>query len=136
MLAADVKTVFLVEDNADHADIVEGMLEEALPAAHVEWVDHGTRAFERLEHLARSDSAVLPDLVLLDLKLPGYGGFEVLRRCRDHAQLKGLKIVMLTSSDAPEDRIAAAAAGADDYLIKSSPISGLGDRLLHAVEAL
>lgn len=133
MLDSEVKTVFLVEDNPDHADIIEGVLEDALPLAEVEWVDHGTRAFERLVEIAGGD---LPDLVLLDLKLPGYGGIEVLRRCRNHADLKGLRIVMLTSSDAPEDRAAAAAAGADGYLVKASPLGALGGRILQAVSDL
>ncbi len=137
MRGADIRTVFLVEDNPDHADIIEGVLEDALPDAAVEWVDHGTRAFERLVRLAEvAGGSDLPDLVLLDLKLPGYGGVEVLRRCRGHSDLRGLRIVMLTSSDAPEDRAAARAAGADGYLVKASPMSGLGGRIVSAVESL
>ena len=136
----------LVEDNPDHADIIEGVLEDVLPDAAVEWVDHGTQAYERLEALAGGSGAAdspngaaggaLPDLVLLDLKLPGYGGVEVLRRCRDHDRLKGLRIVMLTSSDAPEDRAAAIAAGADGYLVKSFPMSGLAGKIAAAIQHL
>lgn len=134
MNEGEIRTVLLVEDNADHADILEGVIGEALPAAALEWVDHGTRAYERLVLLAQAGG--LPDLVLLDLKLPGYGGIEVLRLCRAQDALRDVRILVLTSSNAQEERRAASDAGADGYLVKTFPLSGLADRLTQAIGAL
>ncbi len=132
MRAHEVRSILLVEDNPDHADLVEAALRECLPAATVEWVDHGTRALERLVGLAAQGAS--PDLVLLDLNLPGYRGNEVLRRCRSHDALRALSIVVLTSSDAPSDHAEAHAAGADGYLTKAAPGTTLGGRLLELLE--
>lgn len=58
----------------------------------------------------------LPDVVVLDILLPGMDGFEVCRRIR--AAAPTLPIIMLTARDAVPDRVAGLEAGADDYLIK------------------
>ena len=127
-----IGNVLLIEDNPDHADIVGGVVAEALPEAELEWIDHGTRALERLQDPHRR----LPDLVLVDLKLPGLGGVEVLRGCRAAERTRGLRMIVLTSSDAEEDRRAAEASGADAYLLKAAPASALGDRLRQTLETL
>jgi two-component system, OmpR family, response regulator MprA len=56
-----------------------------------------------------------PDLVVLDLMLPGLSGFEVAKRIRSASEVP---IIMLTARDAVPDRVAGLEAGADDYLIK------------------
>jgi two-component system, OmpR family, response regulator MprA len=70
-----------------------------------------------------------PDLVLLDLMLPGMDGVEVCRRIRSASDVP---ILMLTAKEAIEDRVAGLDAGADDYLVK--PFSF--DELLARVRAL
>jgi adenylate cyclase len=58
-----------------------------------------------------------PDIVLLDVQMPGMGGYEVCRRLRDDAATTFLPVVMVTSSE-DEDRVAAIEAGADDFIRK------------------
>ena len=60
----------------------------------------------------------LPDLVLLDLKLPGRDGFEVLRWIRQQPELKALRVVVLTSSDRIQDVNLAYQLGANSFLVK------------------
>ena len=60
----------------------------------------------------------LPELILLDIKLPGLDGFEVLKWLRSQAFLKTLPVVMLTHSDEPKDVARAYHAGANSYLVK------------------
>jgi DNA-binding response OmpR family regulator len=70
-----------------------------------------------------------PQLVILDLMLPGIDGMELARRMREDS---GLMIIMLTARDQVEDRIAGLRAGADDYLVKPFDFEELVARI-HAV---
>src|SRR6476619_3471083 len=67
-----------------------------------------------------------PDLVVLDLMLPGVDGLEVARRLRAGSDVP---IIMLTARDAVPDRVAGLEAGADDYLIKPFAFEELLARL-------
>jgi CheY-like chemotaxis protein len=60
----------------------------------------------------------LPELVLLDLKLPGIDGFQVLRWIRQQPELKALRVVVLTSSDRIQDVNLAYQLGANSFLVK------------------
>jgi two-component system phosphate regulon response regulator PhoB len=60
----------------------------------------------------------LPDLVLLDLMLPGIDGLEVCRRIRGRAETAGIPLIMLTARNAESDIVAGLELGADDYLTK------------------
>ena len=62
-----------------------------------------------------------PDLVLLDLQLPGIDGYEALRRLRQNSRLDGVPVIAVTAFAMPEDRERAARAGFDGYIGK--PIS-------------
>lgn len=74
----------------------------------------------------------LPELILLDVRMPRLDGFEVCRRLRQHPRFARTKIVMLTASGQERDRAQGRAAGADEYLTK--PFSPLA--LLSLVQAL
>ena len=82
---------------------------------------------ERALALAR---ARLPELVILDLMLPGMNGLEVCRRLRADGQ--GTSVLMLTARDAVADRVAGLETGADDYLVKPFAL----EELLARVKAL
>lgn len=77
------------------------------------------------EALARIASEV-PDLMVLDVQMPGIDGYEVCRRLRDNPALDELRIIMLTSSD---DKHAAFEAGVDDYLNKDLDLLNLPNRV-------
>ncbi len=61
-----------------------------------------------------------PDLIVLDIQMPGWDGFRTLKTFRSHPSLQHVKIVMLTSDASKETILAAINGGADDYLIKTS----------------
>jgi two-component system response regulator len=127
--------VLLVEDDQDHVFLVRRALAD-LPgvAVTVEEAGDGEQALERLAR-ARYGGAGPPQLVLLDLKMPRMDGLEVLRRIRAEETAHGLPVVVLTSSERPEDREQALRLGATWFVCK--PIDGarfraevqqLGDR--------
>jgi DNA-binding response OmpR family regulator len=102
-------TVLLVEDERDIADLVRYHVEKAgmrvLDAA-----DGGTAL-----RLARAE---LPDVVVLDLMLPGLDGLEVCRQLRREAATRRLPIIMLTARGEEVDRVVGLELGADDYVVK------------------
>jgi len=99
--------VLVVDDDLTVAEVVLGYLRrDGFEAAH---------AADGLSALAIAASAP-PDLVILDLMLPGIGGLEVCRRLR--ADRPDLPIVMLTALGEEDDRIAGLEVGADDYVVK------------------
>jgi len=64
-----------------------------------------------------------PDIVLLDVMMPGMDGFEVCRRIRANVKSAHIPVIMVTALDQPKDRVAGLEAGADDFLTK--PVSDL-----------
>lgn len=113
-------TVLQVEDDAVYRELTMILLE----AAGCTMIQAGTA--EEGIRLAREKPV---DLILMDVNLPGMGGFSAARVLRDDPRTKHVPVVALTSGDVPdEEQQRARAAGFDAYLTK--PIEG------HALEAL
>lgn len=113
--------ILLIEDNPDELRLIQHVFEEARIA---NLVQHASSAEEAMAYLAGkgpySDRQrfPLPCLVLLDLKLPGATGFDVLNWIRAHPTLRKLAVVVLTHSGAKADIDRAYALGANSYLVK------------------
>lgn len=117
--------ILLIEDNPDHALLVETALEALTPAPELRLIDDGQQALE----LIQSIPSPLPDLVLLDLKLPKVDGLEVLRAIRAAARWQAVPVMVLTTSNRPADVEACVANGANVYLSKITDLSGLSERI-------
>jgi two-component system cell cycle response regulator len=89
------------------------LLEAKLTAEYFEVVS----AFNGTEALARMAEHA-PDIVLLDVMMPGMDGFEVCRRIKANPKTAHVPVVMVTALDQPSDRVAGLDAGADDFLTK------------------
>ena len=106
-----------VEDNEAHAELVRRGFEDHRIANEIEHVMTGEEALRRLEEcLKREDD--LPDVVLLDLRLPGIDGLEVLTAIRDTEGLESLPVVILTTSEAEWDRLKAYERHMNGYIVK------------------
>ncbi len=70
-----------------------------------------------------------PDLILLDIMMPGMNGYEVCKKLKESASTRHIPIVMLTSKESIEDKVRAMKIGADDYFTKSSGTTELGARV-------
>ena len=70
------------------------------------------------EDAVQTGKAILPDLILLDLLLPGMDGLEVCRRLKDDPRTRNIPIIMLTAKGEEADIVAGLELGADDYVTK------------------
>jgi CheY-like chemotaxis protein len=113
--------ILLVEDNADHAALVERSIDDGSGIATITVVPDGEEALGYLQREGRwSDPAESPrpDLVLLDLRLPRLDGFHVLRTIKGSRELRAIPVVILTTSDADPDVAKACGLHANSYLVK------------------
>jgi two-component system, cell cycle response regulator DivK len=118
-----MKTIAVIEDNADNRLLLRAILGDLYQV--VEYED----GIEALEGVRRRR----PDLVLLDVSLPGMDGCEVLSRLRAEPALSGLPVIALTAHAMAGDRERFLARGFDHYVAK--PIQDEND-LLGAIERL
>lgn len=124
------KVILYVEDNESDEVLTLRALKANNIANQVVVVRDGAEALEYLfatgEYLSR-DSADLPAVVLLDLKLPKIDGLEVLRRIRANAVTKILPVVILTSSTEQRDLIQGYSLGANSYVRKPVEFNEFAD---------
>ena len=113
----------LVEDNPGDADLTRELLEEGPWNIEVTIVPNGAEAVSRLLRQPPYESEPLPDLILLDLNLPGLSGAGVLEQRALHPELRRIPVLVLTSSDARSDIRQSYELGANCYLIKPMGLS-------------
>ena len=106
----ELAKIRIVEDDAT----IRALLEMALLGAGYSDVASSARGDEGLEMIRREK----PDLVLLDVMLPGLDGFSIARRVRESSELAATRIVMLTARTAPADIVRGLDSGADDCVTK------------------
>jgi CheY-like chemotaxis protein len=113
--------ILLVEDNEDHAEVVRRTLKLHGMSSDIHHVLDGWAA---LDYLHRRDEyrdpqqSPRPHVILLDLRLPKIDGLEVLKEIKEHAELRRIPVVVLTSSQAESDVAMAYDYHANSYLVK------------------
>jgi CheY-like chemotaxis protein len=122
----------LVEDNVDHAELVQQTFADCRLDNRLDHVPDGESALAFLRGEGKYAGAPRPDIVLLDLNLPGIGGIEVLRQIKAEPKLKTIPVVVLTTSTADRDRVSAYDCAANSYV--SKPVDF--DRMMDVVRQL
>jgi two-component system cell cycle response regulator DivK len=117
-------TVLVVEDNALNLKLVR----DVLGHAGYQVLEAGDA--ERGIELAREER---PDLILMDIQLPGIDGVEALRRLRADTETAGIPVVALTALAMKEDRERFMTAGFDGYLEKPLSVPSLADRVAELI---
>lgn len=113
-LANEPKNILLIEDNSDDEQLtLRAMRQSEIPNI-IRVARDGAEAIEFLY----GEKAKLPDLIVMDLKLPKVSGLEVLQRIRKEPLTHSLPIVVLTSSDEERDIIESYNFGANSYIRK------------------
>jgi DNA-binding response OmpR family regulator len=103
-------TILVVDDNRDNVEILRAFLESR--GYVVAEAPDGKTALARMEQ-------VRPELVLLDVMMPGMDGWQVCRTIKGHPEFgAATRVVMVTAKGAFEDKFEGLRSGADDYVVK------------------
>lgn len=113
-MAVDKKCILLVEDNPDDEELTRVALKENNILNELVVARDGAEA---VDYLFGADHTI-PQVVLLDLKLPKIDGLDVLRRMRSNERTKLLPVVILTSSKEEQDLVEGYSLGANSYVRK------------------
>ena len=111
-----VKKVLVVDDNPISRELIREVLENSDQV--VVEADNGEEALKMI-----ADEK--PDIVLLDIQMPVYDGYEVLRRVRSDLKMENLPVLALTAYAMQQDREKALAAGFDDFITKPVDVAAL-----------
>ncbi len=129
------KLIMLVEDNPDDVELTLRAFKQNKLVNEIVVVNDGVEALDYLfgtGAYADQSPTVLPQLILLDLKLPKVDGLEVLRQIRANERTKLLPVVILTSSKEEQDLVQSYTLHANSYIRK--PVNF--DRFIEAVRQL
>lgn len=118
--------ILLIEDNQDHALLFRKAIEAVLNREFtLEWKKDADELLQAIE----SKRFGAPDIIFLDLTLPGKGGFALLEEIKKHQQLSAIPVVIYTSSSRREDYLRAQQLNAAGYITKPIFIDSLAKEL-------
>jgi CheY-like chemotaxis protein len=117
--------ILMVEDNDGDVFLTTEALKSAKIANSVHVVRDGVEALEFLRRQGKFAAAPRPDLILLDLNLPGKDGRQVLSEIKPDPELRAIPVVVLTSSSAEQDVVKSYDLHANCYIVKPVDFAGL-----------
>jgi len=121
------KTILFVDDDADDADLFAEALGEIDASINYYSAMDGQDALDKLQHAQIGK----PDLIFLDINMPGMDGWECLINLKQHEDLKDIPVIMYSTSSAKKDRDTATGLGALGFLSKPTDYGTLKKMLLH-----
>jgi CheY-like chemotaxis protein len=113
--------LLVVEDDESDYHFIEMALKETPRPTRVSWVSSGAAGIEYLagdERYRDRTQWPVPDVVVVDLNMPGLGGFDVLQWMRAHPLHRGTPVLVISSSESPGDIEKAYRLGANSYFVK------------------
>ena len=110
--------ILLVEDNEGDMGLVEEVFQEAKIMNNLNIAEDGEEAMLFLHKKGKFSNVPSPDIILLDLNLPGKDGREVLKEIKEDNELKRIPVVILTTSKAEEDILKSYNLHANSYITK------------------
>ncbi len=119
------KTILLVEDNKQYAEVIKLHLEGAGHKVHIAY--DGETALKSVKEVG-------PDIIFLDVMLPGMDGIAVCAQLKGNPDLKAIPVVMLTGRTEMKDVDEALRAGAEDYISKMDDIETIWAQIDEKIE--
>ncbi|MEX0726348.1 MAG: response regulator [Planctomycetaceae bacterium] len=122
--------LLLIEDSLTSARLLMGVLKQQQLQHRLTWLTDGDEAVEFLWRRGKFSKAPRPDLVLLDLGLPGKDGREILAELRRDEQLHALPVVVMTASTDETDRMQSLSLEVEAYLVKPIDVKNFSKLLI------
>ncbi|HEY9637854.1 MAG TPA: response regulator [Coleofasciculaceae cyanobacterium] len=119
------RLILIVQDNPEHTGLIKDALNDKAARHQIVAIADGVQAMDFLNRRGNYADATRPDLILLDLNLPGKDGRELLAEIKANPQLRRIPIVVLTISANQEDIFRSYALQGNCYVIKSSDLEQL-----------
>ncbi|MGN6438959.1 MAG: response regulator [Agriterribacter sp.] len=113
--------LILAEDNPSDAELIMRVLRKTGVAENILHVDDGAQLLDYVFATGiyeGRNAAECPKLIIMDLKMPRVDGLEALRQIREQQQTKSIPVVLLTSSQEPDDVRSAYTLGVNSYVVK------------------
>jgi chemotaxis family two-component system response regulator Rcp1 len=117
-------TILVVDDDLANEILLQELMKEIRGPHELHFVRDGLEALEFLGHTGGFADAPRPDLILLDINLPRLGGLETLSAIKSDPELYMIPVIMLTSSDSPQDVRESYEANANGYVKKPFDLDG------------
>ena len=122
-------SIIIIEDDDDVIDVVKYGIEQLAIRADIDVISNEGEFKKKF-------SSMKPDIVLLDLMMPGITGFQICSYLRKNPRLAKLKILAITGYDTPENKERILREGADDYLAKPFDLEVLIEKLQSFINQL
>ena len=113
-----MKTILILEDNADDAFLLSRALQYADADYYTEFVRDGTQGITYLEAYPPFEHRKMPDLILVDLGMPGLGGYEFIHWLRSESRFDHIPALILTDQINPNGEAEAKRLRAQGYFVK------------------
>lgn len=125
--------LLFVEDNDQDAFLVRQALDQLDQELSLDIVPDAPSAMDYLHRRPPYETAAIPDLILLDLNLPGPNGYDLLQEIRSDQELRHLVVLIFSTSDLDDDVRRGFEQGANSYLVKPGSFKELRQLLADAV---
>jgi len=117
--------ILIVDDSPTEAHVLKGMLEKN--GFEIETAENGTEGIERAKEFK-------PDLILMDVVMPGLNGFQATRQLTKDPETRGIPVIIVTTKDQETDRVWGMRQGARDFLTKPVSEQVLMEKINAALE--
>lgn len=110
-------SILIVEDNPDHAELIEGTIRDCEPSIRILNLKNGEEALQHLGIL-KAQNAPAPDLIFMDIKMPRMNGIETLIALKQDIYMRDIPVIMLSTSTNESEMRICLKSGAEVYLAK------------------
>ena len=123
------RTVLVIDDDKMILDMIQGVLADKFDVSAVNDGQKAFRVLERVRPDIMEASSHNPDIILLDLKMPGMDGYDVISRLKVNQEYKNIPVIFLTAVTDEYSETKCFEAGAEDYICKPFTANALTARI-------